>query len=85
VEQDKTIKIELAARKEIGDTVCYPSACTDSVCFIYGQVENVHNDKIEVRVHVSVPGSIGPFGGTPSSNYDKLEWVNYNEVIKCAR
>ena len=85
VESDTIMKPKLAARKEIGDTVCYPSACTDSGCFIYGQVENLHNDKIEVRVHVSVPGFIGPFGGTPSSNYDKLEWVNYDEVIKCAR
>src|ERR1035438_1005386 len=63
-ERDKIVKPKLEAIKEIGDTVCYPSACTSSFCSIYGQVENVHNDKIEVRVHVhmttlfggSVPG-----------------------------
>jgi TPR repeat protein len=68
-EQDKIMKPKLAAKKEVGDTVCYPSACTSSFCVIYGQVENVHNDKIEVRVHTQVG--------------DQLNWINYNEVIGC--
>jgi TPR repeat protein len=55
-EQDKIMKSKLEAKKEIGDTVCYPSSW-----FIYGQVENVHNDKIEVRVH--------------RRDHDELEWV----------
>jgi TPR repeat protein len=71
VEQDKKMKPKLAARKEIGDTVCYPSSCTGSTCDIYGQVENVHNDKIEVRVHLS--------------DHDQLNWISYNDVIECHR
>jgi TPR repeat protein len=85
VEQDKTIKINLAARKGIGDTVCYPSTCYADRCTIYGQVENVHNDKIEVRVHVPGSGYIGPYGGTVSAAHDELNWISYNEVIECGR
>ena len=83
----KEAKPLLAKRKEIGDTVCYPSSCTGSSCVVYGQVENVHNDKIEVRVHVHESGSIGiyPFAGTPGRDYDKLEWVNYNAVVECTK
>jgi hypothetical protein len=85
--RDKEIALLLAKRKEIGDTVCDPSSCTGSSCVVYGQVENVHNDKIEVRVHVHESGSIGiyPFAGTPGRDYDKLEWVNYNAVVECTK
>jgi hypothetical protein len=81
----KEAKPLLAKRKEIGDTVCYPSSCTGSSCVVYGQVENVHNDKIEVRVHVHESGSIGiyPFAGTPGRDYDKLTWISYNAVVVC--
>jgi hypothetical protein len=67
----KDIPSLLAQRKEIGDTVCDPSACTHFPCDGYGQVENVRNDKIEVRVHTQVG--------------DQLNWINYNAVIKCGK
>ena len=71
----KKIPLLLAKRKEIGDTVCDPSACTHFGCDIYGQVENVHNDKIEVRRHIS-----SGYGASASIS-DVLTWINYNEVI----
>ena len=78
----------LEAKKDVADTVCYPSRCTDSYCVPYGQVENVHDDKIEVRVHVQENGtwiSTGLFSGTtiPGQAHDQLNWINYNDVIKC--
>jgi hypothetical protein len=63
----------LAERKDVGETVCHPSGDP------YGQVEQVHNDKIEVREHVFVSGFIN----VPGRNYDKLDWINYNEAILC--
>jgi hypothetical protein len=87
----KEIALRLAKRKEIGDTVCYPSSCTVSSCDIYGQVENVHNEKIEVRVHIHQNGTVVPSIGslpgwsTPGRDYDQLNWINYNLVIECGR
>jgi len=65
MELDKIIKLKLAARKEVGDTVCYPSSCKVSSCVVYGQVDEVHNDKIKVMPVDS----------------DRSIWINYNEVI----
>ncbi|MGC2425008.1 MAG: tetratricopeptide repeat protein, partial [Nitrospirota bacterium] len=53
----------LAARKDIGDTVCGKDGT------VYGQVEKVYKNKLQVRVH-------GRYS-------DEKEWVNYNEVYKC--
>jgi uncharacterized protein len=69
----KKIAVLLPKRKDIGDTVCYPSSCTVSPalvssCVVYGQVDEVHNDKIKVIVH---------------ADSDRSIWISYNEVIGC--
>jgi TPR repeat protein len=60
-----------------------------SPCRVYGQVENVHNDKIEVRVHFHENGKVVPSIGslpgwsTPGRDYDQLNWIGSHDVIKC--
>ena len=64
------IKPKLAAKKDVGQTVCLPSDDPLGPPSVYGQVEQVHNDKIEVRRHVE-------------RNSDQLDWINYNAVFVC--
>jgi TPR repeat protein len=69
----------LAKRKDVGDRVCNESGGA------VGEVENVHNNKIQIRVHNHVNGSVGLFNnpGTPARDWDSLEWINYNQVMLC--
>jgi hypothetical protein len=67
------IKPQLAAKKDVGQTVCLPPddpLLPPSASSAYGQVEQVHNDKIEVRRH-------------NGRNPDQLDWINYNAVFVC--
>jgi hypothetical protein len=87
-----TLAPKFAARKEIGDTVCtcdFGGEQHPPPCSVYGQVENVHNDKIEVRKHFHQNGTVVPSIGslpgwsTPSKDYDQLDWTDHDRVIKC--
>jgi hypothetical protein len=57
-------------KKDVGDYVC---AVNESWG---GYVENVHNDKIQIRVHHEYPFQ-------HSNNYDEVIWRKYNEVGLC--
>lgn len=69
----------LAQRKEVGDTVC------DSELALIGQVERVEHDKIQVRQHLhrDFYRSALSAAKVGAEDWDTLDWIAYNRVIKC--
>ena len=87
-EAAETAAADAAAQKKFNDSIAQRKDTGDYVCRTDGArlgfVENVHNDKIRIRIHHHEAGDFSfANGSTPGRDYDTFTWVNYNEVGLC--